>query len=464
LLPSGTPTPRAANPSGAPADWAIGFVTGHRVRVVAIFLAGITALTFLQHLFWPYLVAPSTGLGAVWSWGSLLWLGPLVAALLGMVGLLAYRHPTRLGAVRPINKLVSWRVVSRGTNIEALSQTIRRCRAEMNRSPMFPYIIEVVIDENPIDRLPQGDDIRYIVVPADYRTPSGSLFKARALHYACEHSPLSPEAWIVHLDEETHPTPSAIRGIAAAIREEDASGALRIGQGAIVYHRKWEEHPFLTLADTIRTGDDFGRFYLERRMGRTIFGLHGSFIVVRNDVECAIGFDFGPPGSITEDAFWALVAMERGYRTRWVEGYLEEQSTQSAMDFVKQRGRWFRGLIEVVLHAPAGLRWRAPLGVKTTLWALTPFVMLYTIANLFAGVSPPDWIWLMANASLAAFNTFYLIGLKANMDEHGINGFANRAKLYALQVGLLPVFGAMESFAVLRAIVRPSKGFYVVKK
>ena len=75
---------------------------------------------------------------------------------------------------------------------------------------------------------------------------------------------------------------------------------------------------------------------------------------MRNDVECAIGFDFGPRGSITEDAFWALVAMERGHRTRWVEGYLEEQSTQSVVDFIKQRERWFRGLVAVVFDAPGG--------------------------------------------------------------------------------------------------------------
>ena len=85
----------------------------------------------------------------------------------------------------------------------------------------------------------------------------------------------------------------------------------RIGQGAILYHRKWGIHPFLTLADNIRTGSDFGHFHLGHRLGLPIFGLHGSYIVVKNAVEQQIGFDFGPQGSITEDAFWGLVAVQK---------------------------------------------------------------------------------------------------------------------------------------------------------
>ena len=126
----------------------------------------------------------------------------------------------------------------------------------------------------------------------------------------------------------------------------------RIGRGAILYHRQWRTHPILTLADNVRTGDDFARFHFQHRLSVTVFGLHGSYIVVKNSVEKQIGFDFGPKGSITEDAFWAMVAMQDGYRCRWVDGYLEEQSTQSVSDFVRQRRRWFQGLAKVALYAP----------------------------------------------------------------------------------------------------------------
>jgi egghead protein (zeste-white 4 protein) len=293
-----------------------------------------------------------------------------------LIGTLLYRFPSDLDEVRPINKTICWRIVTAGKNIDVVLSTIRRCQAEMAKTPLAPYVIEVVIDECanvvllPVDAV----DVRVIVVPREYATPNNSRFKARALHYALLNSKISDTAWVVHLDEETQPTSSAIKGVCKFICQEEASGRLRVGQGALLYHREWERHPFLTLADNVRTGDDFARFYLQHRLGFTIFGLHGSFIVVRNDVEKATGgFDFGPHGDITEDAFWALKAMQNGLRCAWVEGFLEEQSCMSVIDFLRQRRRWFHGLVKTVLYAPVKLRWRFGLGLNTTLWALACF-------------------------------------------------------------------------------------------
>lgn len=360
-------------------------MTGHRLRALGYMAVSIWALYIVQYLCWPRSRLPVSYLDQLWSWGSIVWLVAVIPGTLGFIGMVAFYHPRTLDQVRPINRLVSWRIVSRGTNIEALTNTIRRCQEEMRTTPLFPYVIEVVIDEVSLLLPPPNDDLSYFVIPKEYTTPNRSRFKARALHYACLHSKLPDNAWIVHLDEETHPTSSGIKGICRMIQEEEGSQELRIGQGAILYHRKWKEHPFLTLADNVRTGDDFARYYFQSCLGITTFGLHGSYIVVRNDIEKAIGFDFGPQGDITEDAFWAMVAMEQGRRCRWVEGYLEEQSTHSIRDFLCQRRRWFQGLVKVSLHAPVKLRWRLCLGINTALWALAPFSMLYTIAHFFYG-------------------------------------------------------------------------------
>ncbi|HSX45049.1 MAG TPA: glycosyltransferase family 2 protein [Candidatus Saccharimonadales bacterium] len=175
-------------------------------------------------------------------------------------------------------------------------------------------------------------------------------------------------------------------------------------------------------------------------------------------------FNFGYNGSITEDAFWALLAMQNGHRCRWVEGYLEEQSTQSVNDFIKQRRRWFQGLAKVSLHAPVKLRWKLCIGINTILWAMAPFALLYTFAHLFYGFAVPFWIHFLANFSFASFGVLYLIGLRANLDEYGIEGKFKRLGWSIAQVILLPVFSAMESLGVLTAIFRPVKGFHVVKK
>jgi beta-1,4-mannosyltransferase len=447
-------------------DWRFGWLTGHRALVMA-FMVSMVAILLASRLLAPAATPPRTLLEKTVSWASLLWLGALLPGSLGLIGTLLYRFPTDLDDAPPIKRMICWRIVTSGMNIDIVLSTIRRCQAEMAKTPLAPYLIEVVIDEcRNVALLPDDDvDVRIIVVPREYVTPNNSRFKARALHYALLHSQISDTAWIVHLDEETQPTQSGIKGVCKFISREEASGRLRIGQGALLYHREWERHPFLTLADNVRTGDDFARFYLQHRLGITIFGLHGSFIAVRNDVQKATGgFDFGPRGDITEDAFWAMKAMQDGRRCAWIDGYLEEQSCLSVTDFLRQRRRWFHGLVKTVLYAPAGLHWRLGLGLNTMLWALAPFAMVYTVFTLVHNVEIPPLVRVLGSYSFATYALWYVTGLKANMDEHGVKDPGRRLQLFLLQVLLIPVFCFLEGLGVAWGIVTHAKEFQVVKK
>ncbi len=426
----------------------------------------VLALYFVQTTAWnsgSIAVAESTA-ERLWQSGSLLWLIAIPSVVPGLIGLMAFRYDNELDSVSRIRNVVCLRIVSRGTNTQALIDTIDRARSEMAKSPLFAYVIEVVTDITNTALPHAADDLRYLVVPVDYQTSKGSKYKARALHYALEHSPLRDDAWLVHLDEETHLTSSGVKGIAKMIAEEEASGQHRIGQGAITYHRNWEKHPILTLAESVRTGDDMARFYLQQRLGVTIFGLHGSYIVVRNDVEKRVGFDFGPDGSITEDAFWALRSMADGARARWVHGYLEEQSTQSVVDFVKQRRRWFQGLIKVALYAPVPRVWRLMIGVNTFLWALLPFAGIYTIAHMMISYQTDPVTQFLGNLCFATYIAIYLIGLRVNLLEHGIASWPRRIGWHMAQVLLIPVFAVMEAVGVMSAFSGGSSGFHVVKK
>jgi beta-1,4-mannosyltransferase len=438
--------------------------TRHRIAVV-IMVSVITAAFYaVQHLLWPHSSVPHGWLAETWSWLGILWVVPFIPAMFELTGLLLWRAPR--APVELIPNLVCWRIVSRGLNKEALRETITACRLEMDRTPLFPYVIEVILDhDTALAALPrESADLRYICVPGNYSTPNGTLNKARALNYAIEASPLPPEAWIVHLDEETCPTASGIRGIAAAIREEEATRRLRIGQGTITYHRDWANHPFLTLADAIRTGSDLGRLYTAMKTGAPIFGMHGSFIVVRNDVERSMGFDVGPVGSLTEDAWWGTLAMDAGYRCRWVEGHLAEQCTHSLRDFMKQRRRWFNGMHRTSWRAPARLRWRLTLMASMLTWALAPIAWAYTIGHFADGGDTPSIIRALANTSLAVYITTTLIGLHVNMDEHRISNRFQRLRWFLTWLVCLPVFSIMEAAAVAFAMVRPTRTFHVVKK
>jgi egghead protein (zeste-white 4 protein) len=430
-----------------------------------IFIVALGSLYAIQGHFWPEEgVRPGSLLGFILSLGVYAWLAPMLAALTGFVGLLLYRAPYR-GNVHDadrIGNLVVFRIVSRGQNRDALQETVRAIEAQMGRCPLYPYRIETVTDM-PV-RL-QSTRLIQLVVPEDYQTEHGAKYKARALHYALLNSSIPEDAWIMHLDEESQPTETVLWGIRDAIREEEASGKLRIGQGAILYSKSWPEHPFLTLADMMRTGDDYGRFAFQHFViGKTIFGMHGSFILVRNDVAKGVGFDLGPEGSITEDAWWAILQMQRGMESRWIDGYVLEQSTEKLIDFVKQRKRWYVGLVYTWTQAPAHFKWRWPLGVAILGWSLGWIGVLFTYINIFLGYYIPDALQLIGNSIFAHYIAIYVLGYLVNLRDYGPVGLVKSWSYGLALVVCLPIFALMESSGVLWGILKPDKGFHVVQK
>lgn len=451
----------------------LGPFTLHRLFLLSYLVGVILGIHYLQNWVWP----PSPGdRSLLWVLLGLVWLVALPSMIAWIVGALLFRYPSNLDRnVKPIQHRVVFRIVSRGTNAVCLTGTIRKCQMAMKRTALFPYLIEVVTDgggavySSPVVK---DADVLHTVVPQEFSPPNGARFKARALHYACRHSPVPSDAWIVHLDEESHVTSSCVKGIAAMVRRTEQSGDVRkVGQGMILYHRAWGKHPLLTLADMRRTGDDIGHFHLQHRLGRTIFGLHGSYVIVRQDVEAEIGFDVGTHGSITEDAWWILLAMQRGVRTVWVDGYIEEQSTQSLFDFLKQRRRWYVGLWKVVWHCPVRWTYRAWLGVNTLSWIVVPMVLPLQIAYLALSV-----IWerqivvpvrVATSLMVAAALGVYLTGLVPNMREHGTPWY--RGVLWVvLTIVLFPAFQLVEVAAIVMVLFSPlsqnAKGFHVVQK
>src|SRR5579862_7859253 len=202
-------------------DWSLGIITGHRTRL-AVSILFIILISSAWSFISPSGPPPTKLFDKIWSWSSLLWLSGIVPGTVGLLGAFAYRHPSALDAAQPINRTICWRIVTAGKNIDIVLRTIRRCQTEMAKTPLAPYIIEVVVDEgdNTILLPHRDEDVRIIIVPKEYRTPHASRFKARALHYALEHSPISDTTWVVHLDEETQPTSSAIKGICQFIQRE----------------------------------------------------------------------------------------------------------------------------------------------------------------------------------------------------------------------------------------------------
>ena len=66
--------------------------------------------------------------------------------------------------------------------------------------------------------------------------------------------------------------------------------------------------------------------------------------------------------------------------------------------------------------------------------------------------------------SLAVYIATTLIGLQLNMRDHGIRKFSQKVRWALTWMLCLIFFSGMESMAVAYAIIRPEKGWHVVRK
>ena len=194
--------------------------------------------------------------------------------------------------------------------------------------------------------------IREIVVPNEYQTPTGALNKSRALQYCWEDTInlIQDNEWILHLDEETLVTTESVKGFLNFIHENKYS----IGQGMISYAHEQPIHSnfwsniqtrICTVADSFRVIEDLGKIRGQFQLFKKApFGMKGSYVVTKAKCEKQVTFDNGYNGSLAEDAYFAIKAIDQGFEFGWIEGEMYEKSPFSIKDFVKQRQRWMRGI------------------------------------------------------------------------------------------------------------------------
>ncbi|KFD51302.1 hypothetical protein M514_07902 [Trichuris suis] len=198
---------------------------------------------------------------------SLLVLPQSIFNLLGLICFNAFQERVQLKNSPLLAPFICIRVVTRGEFPRLVERNIEHNMETCLRSGLEHFIFEVVTDKalhlRPTNRL------REIVVPSDYRTKSGALFKARALQYCWEDdvNELRGEDWVVHLDEETLLTENSVHGILNFC----CDGKYPFGQGLITYANGKIVNWVTTLADSFRVADDMG----------PAFELFNSFFVKR---------------------------------------------------------------------------------------------------------------------------------------------------------------------------------------
>ena len=427
------------------------------------------------------------------QWAETVWIIPAPIAAIFWLGWFLYAQPAHPDPV-PIDVPhialdqdtpslapagLVFRFVTRGDNVDILRESILTVHKAFARYPLThgPYQIEIIsecfIDVSAVGR----DNTSVHVVPKEYIPANRSRFKARAMAYHQEQTNPQPEDWHIYLDEESKIDEVFLAGIYQFIlhtekRMRQYKGRVQgvIGQGAIIYHGG---HWFFRGADAMRTGDDLGRFRLQYSLGVPLFGMHGSFIVVRGIDDARLSFDVGPRNSIAEDAAWALRAWTKGFRFAWVNGYLLEQPPQTVRDFVKQRSRWLIGIRLVLLDKTIPLRYRLCMAIFTYSWHLSLLPTIVAFLALFTRTTAFLWVQFPANFVWSVFYLSYLQG--TDMQVRRTTRFLAKKKPSVFRVTLLRIlafplaFGIfwytlLEGISILYSSIRPSQGFFVIRK
>jgi egghead protein (zeste-white 4 protein) len=304
--------------------------------------------------------------------------------------------------------------------------------------------------------------VREIVVPPDYRTKSGALFKARALQYCLEDKVnlLSPNDWIVHLDEETLLTENSVRGILNFVGD----GKHQFGQGLITYANEEVVNWITTLADSFRVTDDMGKLKLQFRMfHKPLFSWKGSFVVTQVGAERDVSFDNGLDGSIAEDCFFAMKAFSEGYSFNFIEGEMWEKSPFTFWDFIQQRKRWIQGILLVVHSKSIPLKNKLLLACSCYSWLTLPLsVSNLVLASKFPIPCPPiiDFIC----AFIGAVNIYmFVFGVIKSFTVYRF-GLGRFLLCLCGAVLVIPFNLVIENVAVIWGIFGKKHKFYVVNK
>ncbi|XP_076750523.1 beta-1,4-mannosyltransferase egh [Xylocopa sonorina] len=352
------------------------------------------------------------------------------------------------------------RIVTRGDYPLLVKENVNRNLNRCIETGLENFQIEVVSDK-PIGLFPHRR-IREIVVPPNYCTSSGALFKARALQYCLENSvnELADNDWIVHLDEETLLTENSIRGILNFVLD----GKHQFGQGLITYANEDVVNWITTLADSFRVADDMGKLRLQFTMfHKPFFSMKGSYVVTQMGAERQVSFNNGVDGSIAEDCFFAMKAFTQGYTFNFVDGEMWEKSPFTLWDFIQQRKRWLQGILLVVHSKAIPLNKKLLLGISCYSWVTLP---LSTANIVLAGIYPitcPPIIDFLC-AFIGAVNIYmYVFGVVKSFSLYRF-GIVRFILCICGAISTIPFNLIIENVAVIWGLLGKKHKFYVVNK
>ena len=321
-----------------------------------------------------------------------------------------------------------------------------------------------------------------ILLPPDYRTPQGTALKARALHYMVERHRSTPDdCYVVHYDEESVLTPDNL----ARLVHRLLSRPVGISEGMISYGLDWDQATLLNKA--MESARPFGCHECYSVMtSPPPLHLHGSNLVVRQDLENEIGWDIGNlDGSalVAEDLVFGLMAYLRYGPGEFGWHYAEmiEQPPFTVKDGYKQRERWVFGALQALAHVRSlpgwgqlRLRDRLRIAVIIRVRVLT-YALGFPISLLALGVNSvvatmvalesvrvdqwqgswPEWTvdGVLTVCGIGLWLGATQLGLGYNLRHSGL-GVRQRVRDHLLVLLVTPIAGLVDTAGPLVAVLK----------
>lgn len=346
---------------------------------------------------------------------------------------------------------ILFQVTTKG-NIGIVQETVNRVNQVCAEIKYKKYEVWVVTDADE-----KFEGCRTIVVPPNYSCQN-AIHKGRALQYAVEtrrkENKNGKDIYVFHLDDESLITKQTLCSLLSYLEDNPKP----ISEGLITYPMQpKEEFKISNLMDTLRPFCCYECLAL--MSGGNPAYIHGSNLLVRSDIEDEVEWTNG--ATLAEDSLFAINARVKygPLVFGWHGGVVEEKSPLTVKDLIKQRRRWFYGLImnlkyfqrwEKVRQMGRGLIWMS--GLFSGIASIFAFFVFQSIPlefRMFFAVT--SFMWLFSYQIGAHLNGKYL-PLKRRITFHFL------ALICALVIGIL------ECLVPVISIFRKPKTFEVIQK
>ena len=389
-------------------------------------------------MFWDYL-------WVLWIFSSILFIRFYIYIATYRTKLISKPQKEKFGTPRLI-----FQVTTKG-NIPIVQETVDRINAVCKEIGYKKFELWVVTDAKE-----KFQDCRTIIVPLKYSC--NALYKGRALQYAVElrreEGKNTEDIYVFHLDDESLITKQTLCSVLSFLEDNPKP----ISEGLIIYPVQEKGNIKLSnLMDTLRPFCCFECLEFMSK-GNPAY-IHGSNLLVRSDIEEEVSWENGK--TLAEDTLFAIEAKKKfGSQVfGWHGGVVEEKSPLSFRDLVKQRKRWFFGLLQNLSYLSR--KDKISQSARAVIWT-SGFIS--GVVSFFAWVFPQDipyYFKIIFTITSIMWLFSYQIGVSLNSKYLSLK---RRAEFHFLTLLFSVLIGLIECALPIVALVSKPKSFEVIKK